>query len=118
MPSGEGQPVLEESIFAAAVAKATPAERSAYLDETRGTDAGLRLRVEEPLKAHSAAGPFLDQPAAAPRGTAEYQAGDKDAPREVPGAAVGPYKLLQPIGEGGMGAVWMAEQERPVRRRV
>jgi serine/threonine protein kinase len=108
----------EESIFAAALAQATPAERAAYLDGACGADADLRQRVEELLNAHDAAGPFLNRPAAAPRGTAEYQFDDPDSSREGPGAIIGPYKLLQLIGEGGMGAVYMAEQERPVRRRV
>jgi serine/threonine protein kinase/Flp pilus assembly protein TadD len=108
----------EESIFTAALAKGDPAERAAFLDGACGGDADLRRRVEELLRVHGDAGPFLERPAAAPRGTAEYQPDGDSPPREGPGTVIGPYKLLQQIGEGGMGAVYMAEQERPVRRRV
>jgi serine/threonine protein kinase/tetratricopeptide (TPR) repeat protein len=108
----------DESIFACALAKTDPAERAAYLDEACGADADLRRGVEELLQAHGAAGRFLERPAAAPRGTAEYQPADGVSPREGPGTVIGPYKLLQQIGEGGMGVVYMAEQEKLVRRRV
>ncbi len=98
-----------ESIFHAALAKATPEERAAFLADACGGDVALRRQVDELLQAQEKAGPFLEQPAAA---TVTY------IPAEGPGTRLGPYKLLQQIGEGGMGIVYMAEQEQPVRRRV
>src|SRR5262249_22610180 len=56
---------------------------------------------------------FLAAPVTGPGGTV-----DEPPPAEAPGTVVGPYKLLQQIGEGGMGVVFMAEQEKPVRRKV
>src|SRR6185437_9790966 len=89
-------------------------------------DLALRARVEELHAAHQADS-FLERPAA-PLGatldqvsSGEASAAAPRAPRsgaETPGEHLGPYKLLQLIGEGGMGAVWMAEQQRPVRRQV
>jgi WD40 repeat protein/serine/threonine protein kinase len=108
----------EESVFACAMSKATPAERAAYLDSACGADTNLRRRVEELLRAHDAAGGFLQQPAVGAHGTAEYEPDGDGLLREGPGTVIGPYKLLQLIGEGGMGVVYMAEQEQPVRRRV
>jgi serine/threonine protein kinase/tetratricopeptide (TPR) repeat protein len=73
----------------------------------------LRRRVEALLRAHHEPGSLLDKPAAGP--------GIIDEPpplNEIPGTRIGPYKLLQDIGEGGMGTVWMAEQQEPVRRLV
>ena len=67
-------------------------------------------RVERLLEAHSQAGSFLAARPALPATT--------DLPAESSGTVIGPYKLLEPIGEGGMGAVWMAEQNRPVQRLV
>jgi serine/threonine protein kinase/tetratricopeptide (TPR) repeat protein len=104
--------VTDESIFAAALAIASPAERAAYLDRACATDAGLRRQVEELLAAHAADNP-LDRPPADLDRTGAYE-----PPAERPGASVGPYKLLQEIGEGGMGTVFMAEQTAPVRRKV
>jgi len=103
----------EEAIFAAALERTSPAERQAYLDEACGDDHALRARVETLLQAHAEAGDFLEAPPVS-SGTTQ------DAPPlvEGPGTMVGRYKLLQQIGEGGMGAVFMAEQKEPVRRMV
>jgi serine/threonine protein kinase len=103
----------EETIFAAALGKTSPAERQAYLDEVCGEDKALRGRVEARLKARDEAGGFV-----------EMSALGQDAAlgavplTEGPGTLVGRYKLLQQIGEGGMGVVFMAEQQEPVRRVV
>src|SRR2546425_1021729 len=82
-----------------------------FLEQACGADAALRTRVEELLRAHRDAGAFL--------GGAEKQGATCDQPMaERPGTVIGPYKLLQQIGEGGMGTVFMAEQQEPVRRMV
>src|SRR5262249_36690141 len=103
-----------ESIFAAAVAMATAEERAAYLDHACSGDAGLRGHVEALLRAHERAGHLLDRPA--PRALEQTAA---FASNEQPGAIIAArYKLLEQIGEGGMGTVWVAEQLQPVRRKV
>src|SRR5271168_3739756 len=82
-----------------------------FLEEACGTDPALRARVEELLRAHQDAGAFL--------GGAEQQEATRDQPiAERPGTIFGPYKLLEQIGEGGFGLVFMAEQQQPVRRIV
>jgi serine/threonine protein kinase/tetratricopeptide (TPR) repeat protein len=111
-----------EVVFFAALAKVDPAERAAYLHEACGTDADLRRQVERLLAAHPQVGSFLRDDAVAepsPRGGVVRGDATVEAPvAERAGTVIGPYKLLQQIGEGGMGVVWMAEQTEPVQRQV
>jgi eukaryotic-like serine/threonine-protein kinase len=103
----------EASIFVEALRRTSPQERAAYLDQACAGNSELRHDVEMLLKAHAKAGDYLNQPAAAPAATT-----DESAFTEGPGAVVGPYKLLEQIGEGGFGVVFLAEQVEPVRRKV
>jgi serine/threonine protein kinase/Flp pilus assembly protein TadD len=103
----------EEEVFHQALARGGPGERAAFLDRACAGDPALRASVEALLRAHAGASGFLDPPAAAPAVTVDEPPGG-----ERPGAVIGPYKLLQQIGEGGMGTVFMAEQTRPVKRQV
>jgi serine/threonine protein kinase len=102
-----------EAIFFAALEKGAAPQRAAYLDEACAGDPDLRQRVERMLAAQAQAGSFLEQPALSPVLTA-----DEQPVSERPGAVVGPYKLMEQIGEGGMGLVFVAEQQHPVRRKV
>jgi serine/threonine protein kinase/tetratricopeptide (TPR) repeat protein len=101
-----------EEIFLEVVEKA-PSDRVAYLDAVCGTDASLLAQVEALLRSHEEAGSMLEQPL--------FQQGPTvDEPLAVqrPGAVIGPFKLLEQIGEGGFGIVFMAEQQQPIRRKV
>src|SRR6516162_6399155 len=108
----------ELAVFSAA--RRLPAgERAAYLDQTCAGEPALRQRVEELLRAGEDAQGFLNEPAAgAQRPEGVSAATSPDAPGEKACDRIGNYKLLQQIGEGGCGLVYMAEQEEPVRRRV
>jgi eukaryotic-like serine/threonine-protein kinase len=91
-----------------------PGERPAHLDRACGNDAELRRKVEALLSAHNQIGNFLEH---SPQGISlPTKPGTETG--EKPGDRIGRFKLLQQIGEGGCGIVFMAEQEEPVRRRV
>jgi serine/threonine protein kinase len=102
------------TIFNTALEITAPAERAAYLDQACGSDSALREKVISLLAAYEKGGDSFDGlvETRVPAGPA-----GPSAP-EGPGSIIGRYKLLQRIGEGGMGVVYMAEQEEPVRRRV
>jgi hypothetical protein len=101
----------EETLFAQALEIESAAERAAFLDRACGDYRALRAEVESLLRADARAGDLLDLP--------ERSAATLDRPGvERPGAAIGPYVLVQEIGEGGMGVVWLAEQAHPMRRKV
>ena len=95
--------------FNEAKAKAAGAERERYLDEACGDEPSLKEKVLSLLQAHEGAGDFLRNTQIMPPVTLLT---------EKPGDRIGRYKLLEQIGEGGCGVVYMAEQEEPVRRRV
>ena len=103
----------EESIFNAALATNGADKRQAYVQEACRGDAALLTRIEALLKIHASEQSFLEQAASSLQLTL-------DAPGivEGPGTVIGPYKLLEQIGEGGMGIVYMAEQTQPVQRKV
>jgi eukaryotic-like serine/threonine-protein kinase len=102
----------EKSIFLGVIGIDSASERAAFLDRACAGNQALRGEVEALLRAHEIPQRLLDDPGA---GTPTV-----DEPRlsERPGTVIGPYKLLQQIGEGGMGIVFMAEQTHPVRRKV
>jgi serine/threonine protein kinase len=98
-------------IFLEAIAQPDAAKRAEFIALACGADDDLKARVERLLRSHELLGSFHD---AAPPGEATFV----QHPLEQAGAQIGPYKLLQQIGEGGMGTVFMAEQTEPVQRKV
>ena len=108
-------PNREREIFITALEFAAGAERAGFLDDACEGDPELRRRVEALLATHNAAGGFLEEP-----NSSEPEGARLLEPRvgELPGARIDRYKLLEQIGEGGFGVVYMAEQQEPVRRRV
>jgi tetratricopeptide (TPR) repeat protein/serine/threonine protein kinase len=102
----------EKSIFLAAIELDSATERAAFLDGACAGDQPLRAELEALLQAHEKQQRLLDNPEAGMPTIDEPQL------LERPGTVIGPYKLLQQIGEGGMGTVFMAEQTHPVQRKV
>src|SRR6266576_3444563 len=109
-----GAPDADIAVFTEALGL-PPEERDRYLDKACKSDDEFRRRVEALIQAYEQAGDFLGRPAAErpPKAAARVL-----AVAEKPGDRIGHYKLLQQIGEGVCGVVYMAEQEAPVRRRV
>jgi len=102
----------DEKVFEGALDCRSPAERAAYLDRVCAGKPELRRTLEKLLAAHEKAGAFMEAPSAVHALPLELE------PGETTGAKIGRYKLLQRMGEGGMGTVYMAEQTEPVVRKV
>ena len=108
-----------EELFDAALKLKNPAERSALLDRECSGDAPLRTRVERLLSAHEQSEVFFkDCQPELTLAWLESSQGPPPEPESEIGRRIGPYTLLQKIGEGGCGAVYLAEQDQPVRRRL
>src|SRR6476659_10664614 len=103
--------MTELELFEAALER-SPIDRAPFLDEACAGNQPLHQRLEALLARHEKAGSFLEAPAPEFHATVERQLPER------PGTHIGPYKLREQIGEGGFGVVFVAEQDKPVRRKV
>jgi serine/threonine protein kinase len=101
-----------DAIFCGAIELRSPDARAAYLAEACGKNDELQRQMESLVAAHFLAGNFLSPPQVHADSTAAWPKLD------ITGTQIGPYKLLEQIGEGGMGVVYVAEQASPMKRRV
>ena len=109
----------ESTIFNQALEISDPTARAEFLDQACQDDDQLRRQIEQLLAAHTDPDSYFEAPFHRTDGPQEGPTSDwPHAGLEQPGQKIGPYKLLQQIGEGGMGIVYMAEQVEPVQRRV
>src|SRR5262249_16749235 len=106
------QPLRVKAVFDQALEIDSPVEREAYLKRVCADAPDIRRQVEALVRAYQEAGSFLESPASAMVASVDNRI------TERPGTVIGPYKLMEQIGEGGMGLVFVADQEHPVRRRV
>jgi serine/threonine protein kinase len=113
----------EEDIFSVARVISTEEGRRKYLDQMCAADPETRREVEDLLAVYDREQSFLESPPPELDRTTDSNGGSPrgkplENPREAPGMMIGPYKILELIGEGGMGNVYMAEQIEPVHRKV
>jgi serine/threonine protein kinase len=114
----------EKAVFCEALEITDPEQRRQFLDQACGADKALRAQVERLLALSQSAGDFFKDcaPALEPAAADADQvlsAAESALEPEIPETkCIGPYKLLQKLGEGGYGVVYMVEQEQPIRRRV
>ena len=121
--SGPAPGARERELFIKALEQPDVDARAAFLDEACGADAALRARLELLLRQFESVGTFMAEPAAgrgwqAPPSPGAAEPSGNTALTEQPGQQIGRYKLLEKLGDGGFGVVYMAEQREPVKRRV
>src|SRR6516165_7552065 len=109
-------PVDEEALFKAACQIGSAHGRAEFVRQACGDDSALATRVSLLLRTYENHPAFLESPPQAVFPTIDMPA--DEPPTEGPGTVIGPYKLIEQIGEGGFGVVYMAEQTQPVRRKV
>jgi serine/threonine protein kinase/tetratricopeptide (TPR) repeat protein len=111
--------MTERDVFIQALDIKDPAQRAAFLNGACAAHPDLRAQVDQLLQAHDQAGQFLDRPHPVAGNGGHTGPYGPESGAETAGMVIaGKYKLLQLIGEGGMGSVWMADQLEPVKRRV